>query len=147
MAKGDVGFRQQGVMGFLDFPRDVTAQTRETAYSAYNELARARIKALSFNFSATDYMNSAGIGLIINLVEDATQAGRRVYAFGLGSHYRKLFNMVGLSERIALVADEHEARQKATDQVGADLTGTGNLPPVIPSTPPSTPDSKPPEAT
>ena len=172
MAKGDVGFRQQGMLGFLDFPRDVTAQTRETAYSAYNELARARIKALSFNFSATDYMNSAGIGLVINLVEDATQAGRRVYAFGLGSHYRKLFNMVGLTERITLVADEHEARQKAADQVGSALPDTGNLPPTAPSAPPpaarpgtppaalpgtpptaqpsappATPDSKPPQAT
>ena len=155
MAKGDVGFRQQGTLGFLDFPRDVTAQTRETAYTAYNELARARIKALSLNFSATDYMNSAGIGLIINLVEDATQAGRRVYAFGLGSHYRKLFNMVGLTERITLVADEHEARQKAADQLGTQLPDTGSLPPTVtstppaarPASPPSTPDSKPPQPT
>lgn len=116
MAKGDVGIRQDDALGLLDFPRDVTAQTRETAYSAYNELARAKIKTLSFNFSATDYMNSAGIGLIINLVEDATQAGRKVYAFGLGSHYRKLFNMVGLTERITLVADENEARQRAAQQ-------------------------------
>jgi anti-anti-sigma factor len=113
MAKGDVNIRQDGTLGVLDFPRDVTAQTRETAYSAYNELARAKIKNLIFNFSVTDYMNSAGIGLIINLVEDATQAGRGVFAYGLGSHYRKLFNMVGLTERIALCADEPDARRRA----------------------------------
>ena len=116
MAKGDVGLRHEGTLGLLDFPRDVTAQTRETAYSAYNELARAKIKTLGLNFSATDYLNSAGIGLVINLVEDATQAGRKVFAFGLGSHYRKLFNMVGLTERITLVADENEVKQKATEQ-------------------------------
>ncbi len=116
MAKGDVGLRHESTLGLLDFPRDVTAQTRETAYSAYNELARAKIKMLGLNFSATDYMNSAGIGLIINLVEDATQAGRKVFAYGLGSHYRKLFNMVGLTERITLVADENEVKQKATEQ-------------------------------
>lgn len=115
MAKGDVGFRQEAALGLLDFPRDVTAQTRETAYSAYNELARSKVKALALNFTATDYMNSAGIGLVINLVEDATQAGRKVYAFGLGSHYRKLFNMVGLTERIALVADESEVKQKSAE--------------------------------
>src|SRR5258708_9807172 len=107
MAKGDVGARQDGTLGLLDFPRDVTAQTRETAYSAYNELARAKVKAVGLNFTTTDYMNSAGIGLIINLVEDAAQAGRKVFAFGLGSHYRKLFSMVGLTDRIVLVADEN----------------------------------------
>ncbi|HVO42561.1 MAG TPA: STAS domain-containing protein [Aggregatilineales bacterium] len=110
MAKGDVVERQDGPLGLLDFPRDVTAQTRESAYHAYNELARARVKAIGLNFDATDYMNSAGIGLVISLVEDATQAGRKVYAFGLGSHYRKLFSMVGLTERIMLVGNEAEVR-------------------------------------
>jgi|GraSoi_2013_80cm_1033760.scaffolds.fasta_scaffold111300_1 anti-sigma B factor antagonist len=113
MVKADVGSRQEGILGLLDFPRDVTAQTRETAYDAYNELARAKVKAMGFNFSATDYMNSAGIGLIINLVEDALQAGRKVFAYGLGSHYRKLFSMVGLTERLTLVADENEVKEKA----------------------------------
>src|SRR5437763_6574548 len=102
MAKGDVVQRQDGILGVLDFPRDVTAQTRETAYSAYNELARAKVKMLGLNFDSTDYMNSAGIGLVISLVEDATQAGREVFAYGLGAHYRKLFSMVGLTERIPL---------------------------------------------
>jgi len=113
MPKGDVGLRLEGELGLMDFPRDVTAQTRETAYSAYNELARSKIRAVGFNFSSTDYMNSAGIGLIINLVEDATQSGRKVFAYGLGSHYRKLFSMVGLTERITLVADENEVKQQA----------------------------------
>jgi anti-sigma B factor antagonist len=146
MAKGDVGFRQQGTLGLLDFPRDVTAQTRETAYSAYNELARAKVKAIAFNFSAADYMNSAGIGLIINLVEDATQAGRKVFAFGLGSHYRKLFNMVGLTERITLVADESEFRQKGDEIAEPALAEPGNPQTTPQTTPPTVPPAVPPTA-
>ena len=116
MAKGDVVQRQDGTLGVLDFPRDVTAQTRETAYSAYNELARAKVKTVGLNFSTTDYMNSAGIGLVINLVEDATQAGRKVFAYGLGSHYRKLFSMVGLTERISLCATEQEMKDAIAEK-------------------------------
>ena len=144
MAKGDVGFRQQGTIGLLDFPRDVTAQTRETAYSAYNELARAKVKAIAFNFSAADYMNSAGIGLVINLVEDATQAGRKVYAFGLGSHYRKLFNMVGLTERITLVADESEFKQKVAEIAEPVLTEPNNPQTTPQAPPPTAPPAAPP---
>lgn len=128
MAKGDVLFRQEGTLGFLDFPRDVTAQTRETAYGAYNELARAKVKSVALNFDQTDYMNSAGIGLVISLVEDATQAGRRVFAFGLASHYRKLFNMVGLMERITLATDEADAKSKANE--GATPTAPATTPPT-----------------
>lgn len=108
----EVGHRLNGTIGFMDFPRDVTAQTRETAYNAYNELARNKVAAIGLNFEASDYLNSAGIGLVISLVEDATQAGRSVYTYGLSSHYRKLFSMVGLTERITLVANEEEMLEK-----------------------------------
>ena len=127
MAKGDVLFRQEGTLGLLDFPRDVTAQTRETAYSAYNELARARVKTLALNFASTDYMNSAGIGLVISLVEDATQAGRTVFAYGLTSHYRKLFNYAGLMERLTLAADEQDVKKRTTPEAAS--------PPVAPTPP------------
>lgn len=112
MAQPPVGTRQNGTLGYIDFPRDVTAQTRENAYAAYNHLAVQRVQAIGFNFSGTDYLNSAGIGLIISLVEDAAAAGRKVFAYGLNSHNRKLFRMVGLTERLTLVADEAEMHAK-----------------------------------
>lgn len=104
----EVVCRLNDSIGFMDFPRDVTAQTRETAYNAYHTLARARVTTIGLNFEESDYLNSAGIGLVIGLVEDATQSGRKVFAYGLSSHYRKLFNMVGLTERIVLVTNEDE---------------------------------------
>lgn len=108
----EVEHRLNGTIGFLDFPRDVTAQTRETAYNAYNFLSRSHIKTLGLNFEVSDYLNSAGIGLVISLVEDAIQTGRTVYAYGLSSHYRKLFSMVGLTDRINLVENEAEMLER-----------------------------------
>ncbi len=111
MAK-DVQFRQDGKIGFLDFPRDVIAQTRESAYAAYNQLSVSKVEIVAMNFETSDYLNSAGIGLVISLVEDANRAGRRVFAYGLSSHYRKLFSMVGLTERLSLVTNEQAMRDK-----------------------------------
>ncbi len=109
MLKGSgVGHRTEGQIGYLDFPRDVTAQTREAAYQAYFELVRARVRVVGMNFEASDYLNSAGIGLIISLVEDASRADRQVYGYGLSSHYRKLFGMVGLTEQMVVVNDVDE---------------------------------------
>ena len=108
----DVVHRLNEGIGVLDFPRDVTAQTRESAYNAYNVLARAKVRVIGLNFESSDYLNSAGIGLVISLVEDATQANRTVYTYGLSSHYRKLFSMVGLTDRIQLVANEAEMLEK-----------------------------------
>jgi anti-sigma B factor antagonist len=108
----DVVLRLNENIGFLDFPRDVTAQTRESAYTAYNALTHADVMVIGLNFESSDYLNSAGIGLVISLVEDATQSNRRVYAYGLSSHYRKLFSMVGLTERIQIVTNEVEMLEK-----------------------------------
>ena len=109
--RAEVGYRIEAQVGYLDFPRDVTAQTRETAYRAYNELARAKVMAVGLNFETSDYLNSAGIGLVISLVEDARMAGRKLYAYGLSPHYRKLFGMVGLREQVVLVDDQTEMLQ------------------------------------
>lgn len=114
----EVEHRVSESIGFMDFPRDVTAQTRETAYNAYNQLARAKVQAIGLNFEASDYLNSAGIGLVISLVEDAIASGRTVYAYGLSAHYRKLFSMVGLTERLTLVANEAEMLEKCGDSSG-----------------------------
>ena len=108
----EVGLRLNESIGFLDFPRDVTAQTRESAYTAYSALVRAQVKVIGLNFESSDYLNSAGIGLVISLVEDATQSDRTVYTYGLSSHYRKLFSMVGLTERIQIVENEAEMLEK-----------------------------------
>ncbi len=118
MASKEVTHRQEEKLGFLDFPRDVIAQTRESAYAAYNQLALQKVEVLAMNFEASDYLNSAGIGLVISLVEDATRAGRKVFAYGLSSHYRKLFSMVGLTERLTLVQNEAAMREKLPDSVG-----------------------------
>lgn len=115
MASKEVTHRQEDKLGFLDFPRDVIAQTRESAYAAYNQLALQKVETLAMNFESSDYLNSAGIGLVISLVEDATRAGRKVFAYGLSSHYRKLFSMVGLTERLTLVQNEAAMREKLPD--------------------------------
>lgn len=105
-----VGCRIEGRVGYLDFPHDVTARVRAAAYQAYRKLASAHVDAIGMNFTGSDYLNSAGIGLIISLVEDAAEEGRQVFGFGLPSHYRKLFGMVGLTERMTLVDSEEEVR-------------------------------------
>ena len=104
----EVTYRVDDGIAFLDFPRDVTAQTRGPAYRAYHALDHAAVRTLALNFAASDYLNSAGIGLVISLVEDGLQAGHQIYGVGLSAHYSKLFGMVGLTENMKLVQSEQD---------------------------------------
>ncbi|BCV22092.1 STAS domain-containing protein [Moorella sp. Hama-1] len=49
--------------------------------------------AILLDFSAVDYINSAGIAQLINLLRHARTRGGVLRARGLSEHYRKIFRM------------------------------------------------------
>jgi len=100
--------RQQENVSILDFSRDLDTSSYEGAFRAYNEAMRGKVTALALNFSHTDYINSTGVALLITLVETAVDAKCTVYAVGLNKHYQHMFGMVGLSEKLIIVANEAE---------------------------------------
>ncbi|MDN5344343.1 MAG: hypothetical protein PWQ18_454 [Clostridia bacterium] len=59
--------------------------------------------AILLDFGAVDYINSAGIALLINLLRQARSRGGELRARGLSEHYRKIFRMVGLAEYIEIL--------------------------------------------
>jgi stage II sporulation protein AA (anti-sigma F factor antagonist) len=124
MANSAVHGRQKGTLGILDFNVDVGAQSYETAFRAQNDLTRAHVAAFVLNFSNTKYITSTGIGLIITLVEAARQAGRDIYAYGVTSHYERIFDMAGLLQTLRLFGSEEEIET----QIGADAPVVGSAP-------------------
>jgi anti-anti-sigma regulatory factor len=113
----EASHRQEGVLGFLDFPHDLTAQSRDSVHRAFSVLSRSPIRALCLNFEYTSYINSSGIEVLVALVEQALAAGVAVFAYGVSREFRGLFGMVSLTEHMAIVADEREARLRAAATV------------------------------
>jgi anti-anti-sigma factor len=83
-----------------------------TAYSQARELGHGEIV---LDFSATDYINSTGIALIVRLLAQARRDGRPVRAHGLTEHYREIFRITRLSDFITL---DDEDMTQAASQVG-----------------------------
>ena len=66
-------------------------------------------RAIVLNFSALEYMNSGGIGLLVTLLVRANRQRRRLLAFGLTEHYREIFSLTRLDEAIGIFGSEQEA--------------------------------------
>lgn len=62
------------------------------------------------DFAGVDYINSAGLALLIGLVRRCRESGRPVGAVNLSGHYRKIFHMVGLNDYITVFDSEDAAR-------------------------------------
>lgn len=91
---------------------DVTPATGDDLTDAYARCDGAQ--AVVLDFTALDYMNSGGIGLLVTLVVRAQRKGQRLLAFGLSDHYRQIFQLTRLEDVIELHDHVDEAVGAAT---------------------------------
>ena len=101
--------RKIGDAGVIDIRGEVTAQSEPALAEAFAEASSGGVRAVILNFSALDYMNSGGIGLLVTLLVRANRQKQRLCAFGLNEHYRQIFELTRLDEAIAIYDGEHAA--------------------------------------
>lgn len=82
----------------LDLHGDVTMFAESELTRAYHSAIESGARALVLNFTGTDYINSAGIAIIISLLTEARASAVTLVICGLSPHYQKIFRMVGLTQ-------------------------------------------------
>src|SRR5215208_2821847 len=85
---------------------DLTAASEAVLMDAYVRADDAGVRAVVLDFTALDYMNSGGIGLLVTLLVRAQRASREMLAYGLSDHYRQIFELTRLDEAIGIHDDE-----------------------------------------
>jgi anti-sigma B factor antagonist len=102
--------------GVIDIKGDITAHSEDVLMDAYARASREGVKAIVLNFSALDYMNSGGIGLLVTLLVRAQRQHQRVLAYGLSDHYRQIFELTRLDEAIAIHNTETDSLTAANKE-------------------------------
>jgi anti-anti-sigma factor len=103
--------RREG-LAIIQFSGDVTTFAEDVARDAYRDAIRDGGRNVALDFAACEYINSAGIAVVIGLVTEARRQDRRVFVFGLSAHYQKIFRMVGLADYVDLCASEDDALKR-----------------------------------
>jgi anti-sigma B factor antagonist len=93
----------------LRFEGDIASTSKDAVLGTYQSLPKASTKLILLDFTRVDYINSSGIALVIQLLIEASNAGQKVYAFGLSAHFTKVFTMVGITKYAELFANEQAA--------------------------------------
>jgi anti-anti-sigma factor len=99
---------EQGVT-IIDLAGDVTTFAEEVIHNAYQEATGNGAQNIVFNFRESDYINSAGIAILIGIVTEARKRDQRLLMCGLSSHFQKIFRMVGLTQYADLYPSLGEA--------------------------------------
>ena len=101
--------RGSDATGVIEISGDITAASEDALMDAYGRAGEGDTRAVLFDFSRLEYMNSGGIGLLVTLLVRAQRAKQRLLACGLNDHYRQIFELTRLDEAISIFDDEAAA--------------------------------------
>ena len=93
----------------LAFTGDIASTSKDAILGAYHGLKSGPAVVL-LDFSHTEYINSSGIAIIIQVLLEASKSRQHaVGIFGLSQHFHKVFTMVGVAKYATLSPDEATA--------------------------------------
>ena len=101
--------RAHEVTCIIEVHGDITAASEKALMDAYTEAATPQTRTVIIDFSALEYMNSGGIGLLVTMLVRANRQKQRLLAYGLTEHYRQIFELTRLDEAIGIHDDEESA--------------------------------------
>ena len=92
---------------------DLTASAEKSMDAAYQEACGYDHKNILLKFDGKSRINSAGIAIVINLVMESREKDCKVFIIGVSKHFRKIFELVGLTKYTKIVDSEEEVRAES----------------------------------
>lgn len=104
-----VSTRERDGVAIIDLVGDVTTFAEEKINTAYRDVTNKGARFVLLNFRQNDYINSAGIAILIGIVTEVNRNNQKLAVSGLSQHFQKIFRMVGLAQYAEIYQDEEEA--------------------------------------
>lgn len=103
-----VKVREGSDVATIEVLGDLTASAEKAIDAAYEEASGYNSKNILLKFDGKSRINSAGIAIVINLVIAGQESERKVFITGVSKHFRKIFELVGLTKYTTIVESEEE---------------------------------------
>jgi len=99
----------------IEIGGDLTASIQKDMDAAFQEACGHNPTNILLKFGGRSRINSTGIAIIINLVIDSREKEYNVYLTGMSQHFRKIFQMVGLTRYADIVESAEEIQAEEAD--------------------------------
>ncbi len=109
-----------GDVTVLRIEGDLSTDGEEPMDHAYEAVCASGAQHILLSFREKDYLDSAGIALIIHLVTEGRERGQILRIAQPNGHFRKVFtDIVGLNEYADIFSSEEEAMRDFGASAGA----------------------------
>ena len=88
---------------------DVTALSGGVIEEAYQNLSAEGAKKILLRFDQSGYIDSGGIAILIGIASKSRQRGQEIRFTGLSSHFKAIFQMIGLTKYTKIYPSEDVA--------------------------------------
>lgn len=96
-------------VGIIDIEGQFTGFAEKVMNEAYEQASASGASFILLNFAKLEYMNSAGIGLLVTMLIRAQRNNCKLAACGLSPHYRQIFELTRLEDAITIFETESDA--------------------------------------
>ena len=105
----EVSTNQSGDISIIRIKGDVTSITGEVIEDAYQKLSPEGAQKILLCFDRECYINSGGIAVLIGMTSESRKKGQKIGITGISDHFRKIFDMVGLTRYTQVFPSEDAA--------------------------------------
>ena len=112
----EINLEKEGDITVFDIQRDVTAFSEAVFSKAYQDADNQGTKKILLKFYEDAYINSGGIAILIQLLAKTRKNNQLICIAGLSSHFKKIFNMVGITKFAKIYNTVDEAMDDLADE-------------------------------
>ena len=103
-----IKLEEQGGVTIFDIEGDLTSLSEPFLDDAYQKANEKDARKILLKIDKNAYINSGGIALLIQLMAQIKSNNQSVAIAGISEHFKKIFNMVGIT-KFAQIYDSVEA--------------------------------------
>lgn len=96
--KNEITLETHGAIVVLNIQGDITSFSEPFLNKAYKEANDRGTQKLLLTVDANAYINSGGIAVLIQILAQTRKNNQEIGITGLSDHFKKIFNMVGITK-------------------------------------------------
>jgi len=101
---------QQNDITLMHIQGDITAQSEPVINAAYKKADdQGAAQKILIQFEEDAYINSGGIAVLIQILAHTQKKNQQIGITGLSDHFKKIFNMVGISKFAGIYSTVEDA--------------------------------------
>ena len=112
--ENEITLEIKGDVTIMNIRGDITAFSDTFLNDAYKEANDLGTRKIILKSTKEAYINSGGIALLIQLLARMKRNNQQVIIAGISEHFKKIFNMVGITKFAKIYDTMEEAIQKLT---------------------------------